>query len=134
MTAIAESFAPVVSGHLAELRGAGLLRQDLYIDGEWVPAADGARLDVYDPASGEVVGRVASATPEDVRRAVAAATPLSRRIRAWLLPVSTLTATQEGLQRLGDMLSWLDTSWPALRRQAYPRHNQRSQSEPSAAR
>ena len=73
MTAIAESFAPVVSGHLAELRGAGLLRQDLYIDGEWVPAADGARLDVYDPASGEVVGRVASATPEDVRRAVAAA-------------------------------------------------------------
>jgi transglutaminase-like putative cysteine protease len=58
-----------------------------------------------------------------VRRAVAKTTPLSRRIRAWLLPASTLATTQEGLQRLGDMLSWLDTSWPALRRQAYPRQN-----------
>jgi hypothetical protein len=43
---------------------------------------------------------------------------MRRRIRAWLLPASTLAVAQEGLQRLGDMLSWLDTSWPALRRQA----------------
>jgi hypothetical protein len=54
---------------------------------------------------------------------MAAAAPRRRRIRAWVLPASTLVATQEGLQRLGDMLSWLDTSWPALRRQAYPRHD-----------
>lgn len=58
-----------------------------------------------------------------VRHAVAKTTPLSRRIRAWLLPASTLATTQEGLQRLGDMLTWLDTSWPALRQQAYPRNN-----------
>jgi hypothetical protein len=58
-----------------------------------------------------------------VRRAIAKTTPLRRRIRAWLLPASTLATTQESLQRLGDMLSWLDTSWPALRRQAYPRQN-----------
>ncbi|HYK67757.1 MAG TPA: DUF3488 and transglutaminase-like domain-containing protein [Streptosporangiaceae bacterium] len=62
-----------------------------------------------------------SADVTRVRRAIAAATPLRRRIRAWLLPVSTLAAVQEGLQRLGDMLSWLDTSWPALRRQVDPR-------------
>jgi hypothetical protein len=58
-----------------------------------------------------------------VRRAVAAAAPRSRRIRAWLLPASTLSTAQEGLQRLGDMMNWLDTSLPALRRQTYPRHD-----------
>jgi hypothetical protein len=75
-----------------------------------------------------------SADVSRVRRAVAASTPLRSRIRAWLLPASTLAATQEGLQQLGDMLSWLDTSWPALRRQAYPRHDQRSQPQLSAQR
>jgi TgpA N-terminal domain/Transglutaminase-like superfamily/Domain of unknown function (DUF4129) len=58
-----------------------------------------------------------------VRRAIAAAAPRSRRIRAWLLPASTLSTAQEGLQRLGDTMSWLDTSLPALRRQAYPGHD-----------
>jgi hypothetical protein len=75
----------------------------------------------YATRAGSGAGLAADVTR--VRRAVAAATPLSRRIRAWLLPASTLAATQEGLQRLGDTLSWLDTSWPTLRRQAYPRHN-----------
>jgi succinate-semialdehyde dehydrogenase/glutarate-semialdehyde dehydrogenase len=73
MTALAESYVPLVAGHVAELRDEGLLREDLFIDGEWVPAADGARLEVRDPASGETVGNVASATPADVDRAIAAA-------------------------------------------------------------
>ena len=41
MTALAESYVPLVAGHVAELRDEGLLREDLFIDGEWVPAADG---------------------------------------------------------------------------------------------
>lgn len=69
-----------------------------------------------------------------VRRAIAASTPLRRRIRAWLIPASTLATAQEGLQRLGDMLSWLDTSWPALRRQTYPHDNQGSQAQLSGQR
>jgi len=52
-----------------------------------------------------------------VRRAIARSVPTSRRIRAQLLPPSTLAAAQHLLQRAGDMLGWLDTSWPALRRQ-----------------
>ena len=73
MTALAESFVPLVAGHVADLRAAGLLREALFIDGEWVAASDGGTLEVTDPASGESVAHVASATPEDVRRAVAAA-------------------------------------------------------------
>jgi hypothetical protein len=75
-----------------------------------------------------------SADVTRVRRAVRRITPLRRRIRAWVLPASTLAAAQRGLQRLGDMLSWLDTSWPALRRQAYPHHDMRSRPPASSGR
>jgi phenylacetaldehyde dehydrogenase len=45
----------------------------LLIDGEWVDAADGAELETLNPATGEVVARVAEARREDVDRAVRAA-------------------------------------------------------------
>jgi succinate-semialdehyde dehydrogenase/glutarate-semialdehyde dehydrogenase len=45
----------------------------LLIGGEWVDAADGATFPVHDPASGEVLAEVASATPEDGIRALDAA-------------------------------------------------------------
>ena len=45
----------------------------LFINGEWVDSSGGQTLDVVNPASGEVVGRVQSATRDDVDRAVAAA-------------------------------------------------------------
>jgi succinate-semialdehyde dehydrogenase / glutarate-semialdehyde dehydrogenase len=50
-----------------------LLRHDLFIDGEWSPAAGGRRFDVVDPATGEPIGAVASAGLDDARRAIAAA-------------------------------------------------------------
>ena len=52
-----------------------------------------------------------------VRRGLAASVGARRRIRAWLLPTSTLKTAQRALQHAGDALSWLDTSVPALRRQ-----------------
>ena len=44
-----------------------------YIDGSWVPSTGSGAIDVINPASEEVIGRVADGTPEDVDRAVAAA-------------------------------------------------------------
>ena len=49
------------------------LQKDLYIGGRWRPASDGARFDVYDPATEEVLASVADATVEDALEAVAAA-------------------------------------------------------------
>ncbi len=46
---------------------------DLYIDGTWRPAADGARTPVLDPATEQVLTTVAMATPGDVDDALAAA-------------------------------------------------------------
>jgi len=50
-----------------------LLREQCYIDGEWVGAQDGALLDVTDPVTGEVIARVPSMGAAETRRAVAAA-------------------------------------------------------------
>ncbi|MGI3780667.1 MAG: aldehyde dehydrogenase family protein, partial [Janthinobacterium lividum] len=46
---------------------------DLYVDGAWRPAADGATRDIVCPADGRLVTTVSEAGPEDTRAAVAAA-------------------------------------------------------------
>ncbi|MGZ0086721.1 aldehyde dehydrogenase family protein [Caldibacillus thermoamylovorans] len=46
---------------------------DLWIDGEWRPAASGERFDVIDPATGEVTARVADAGEDDIDAAVTVA-------------------------------------------------------------
>ncbi|KEZ76372.1 aldehyde dehydrogenase family protein [Salinisphaera hydrothermalis] len=48
-------------------------RFDLFIDGQWQPATDDTRFDSHDPASGETLASIASASAADVDRAVAAA-------------------------------------------------------------
>ncbi|MBR7826996.1 aldehyde dehydrogenase [Actinospica sp. MGRD01-02] len=48
-------------------------RDQLWIDGEFVPAASGARAATVDPATGTVIAQVAQAEAADVDRAVAAA-------------------------------------------------------------
>jgi acyl-CoA reductase-like NAD-dependent aldehyde dehydrogenase len=45
----------------------------LLIDGKWVPAASGKTFDVYNPATGEVLAKVAEGGKEDIDRAVKAA-------------------------------------------------------------
>jgi aldehyde dehydrogenase (NAD+) len=48
-------------------------QKTLYIGGEWTPSESADLIEVTDPASGEVIGRVPDASPADVARAVAAA-------------------------------------------------------------
>ena len=48
--------------------------ENLLIDGERVPAAEGATFETVNPASAEVFRTVAQAGPEDADRAVRAAT------------------------------------------------------------
>ncbi|MDH4991651.1 NAD-dependent succinate-semialdehyde dehydrogenase [Aquamicrobium lusatiense] len=53
---------------------------ELFIDGAWSAASDGRTMDVLNPATGEVIGTVACATPADLDRALAAA---ERGFRTW---------------------------------------------------
>jgi succinate-semialdehyde dehydrogenase/glutarate-semialdehyde dehydrogenase len=50
---------------------------EMYVDGSWVPASDGARQEIVDPATEEAVDSVPSATDADLDRALAVAE------RAW---------------------------------------------------
>jgi succinate-semialdehyde dehydrogenase/glutarate-semialdehyde dehydrogenase len=45
----------------------------LYIDGAWAPARSGATVEATNPATGAAIGRVASGTRDDARRAIEAA-------------------------------------------------------------
>ena len=45
----------------------------MYIDGQWVQAHGGKTFEVFNPATGEIIGTAADSGPEDVRRAIAAA-------------------------------------------------------------
>jgi succinate-semialdehyde dehydrogenase/glutarate-semialdehyde dehydrogenase len=49
------------------------LTGELFIGGEWVPASDGGRVDVADPATNEQIASVASATAGDVDSAISSA-------------------------------------------------------------
>ncbi len=58
----------------------------LFIDGEWVPAADGARIEVENPATEEVIGSVPFAGSHEIDRslkAAEAAFDVWRRTDAW---------------------------------------------------
>src|ERR1700685_3558886 len=46
---------------------------NLFIDGKWVDGEKGARIEVIDPATEDVIGSVAEATPADAVRAIQAA-------------------------------------------------------------
>jgi aldehyde dehydrogenase (NAD+) len=48
-------------------------RDQIYIDGQWVESSGAETIDVENPATEEIIGRVPSGTPADVDRAVAAA-------------------------------------------------------------
>jgi aldehyde dehydrogenase (NAD+) len=51
----------------------GSNRRNLFIDGQWVDAENGAKFPVYNPSTGEVWSQVADASRADARAAIAAA-------------------------------------------------------------
>ena len=74
----------------------------MYIDGEWCDAADGATLQSINPANGKAWATVAVAGEAEVNRAVAAADRALKQ-GAW----AEMNATQRGklLRKLGDLIS-----------------------------
>jgi hypothetical protein len=52
-----------------------------------------------------------------VRKALASNATKPQRLRALLLPPSTLAAAGNALQSAGRATSWIDWSWPTLRQQ-----------------
>ena len=80
---------------------ADLTKFDMFIDGAFVQASDGATFQSYDPSTGAPWAEIPAATAVDVERAVAAAK------RALDGPWGQMTPTQRGkaLAKLGDALA-----------------------------
>src|SRR5437764_6351283 len=73
----------------------------ILIDGKWSDAASGKTFDTYNPATGEVLARVAEGDREDIERAVKAARKAFEEG-----PWATMTASERGklMWRLADLL------------------------------
>src|ERR1700722_16496392 len=73
----------------------------ILINGKWVDAASGKTFPTYNPATGEVLSRVAEGDKEDVNRAVKAA-----RAAFETGPWSKITPSQRGrmIWKLGDLI------------------------------
>lgn len=56
-----------------DLKNSRLFRQQCFIDGNWFSSPSGATLDVFNPATGELVGAVPSLGQEETARAIGAA-------------------------------------------------------------
>ncbi|MBW0236367.1 MULTISPECIES: aldehyde dehydrogenase family protein [Pseudomonas] len=93
------------------------MQNQLFIDGQFVPALEGGQIDVVNPANGEVITRIAAAQAEDVDLAVAAAkrafpawaaTPGAERGRLLLKLADRIEACTDELARLES----LDTGHP----------------------
>src|SRR3954470_11401436 len=59
--------------HKETKRSAGIPSHGLFIDGRDVPASSDEHVDVYNPATGEVIARTAHGTAADIDRAVKSA-------------------------------------------------------------
>ena len=75
----------------------GLLKNQAYINGQWVNADDGTTFDVTNPVNGELITAVASVGATETARAIAAA---SKAMREW--------ARKPAKARAGILRKWFD--------------------------
>jgi succinate-semialdehyde dehydrogenase/glutarate-semialdehyde dehydrogenase len=93
MQEMATKFASAVS----ELKDTRLFREACYLDGQWIQAKSGQMIDVDNPATGEIIGRVPKLGSTETRQAIEAA---NRAFPAW----SKKTAKE----RAGVLRRWFD--------------------------
>jgi len=96
MSAIAS--APQIHSRVQEFIGTP---RKMFINGKWVEAASGKTFPVYNPATGEVMAKVAEGDREDIDRAVKAA-----RKAFESGPWPSMTASERGrmIWQLGDLI------------------------------
>lgn len=79
-------------------------RDDIYVNGQWIPSAGNGSIDITNPATGEIIGSVPDGTSADVDAAVSAAktaflawsaAPVARRVELLKAIVSGLEARRD---------------------------------------
>ncbi|MGE0230750.1 MAG: NAD-dependent succinate-semialdehyde dehydrogenase [Flavobacteriaceae bacterium] len=82
---------------IAAVREQALVRQQCYVNGRWIDASDGARIDVTDPATGGRIGSVPAFSASDTRAAIEAA---AAAFASW--------AARTGKERAAIMRRWFE--------------------------
>ena len=82
---------------ISRLTSPQLFRQQCHIDGRWVDATSGDTLEVFNPANGELVGRVPLLSAEEVTAAIKAS---SSALRSW--------RSRTAQERADRLLAWHD--------------------------
>ncbi|EMJ4935819.1 MULTISPECIES: NADP-dependent succinate-semialdehyde dehydrogenase [Pseudomonas] len=92
-----------------QLQDPSLLQQQAYVNGQWCEADSGARSEIYNPATGEMIGSVPNMGRAETRRAIDAAQAAqpawraltakerANRLRQWF---NLILANQEDLARI----------------------------------
>jgi succinate-semialdehyde dehydrogenase/glutarate-semialdehyde dehydrogenase len=96
-SSIMQNTASKVESVASGLKDPRLFREACYLDGQWVHAASGQMLDVDNPATGEIIGKVPRLSGAETRQAIEAA---NRAFPAW----SKKTAKE----RAGVLRRWFD--------------------------
>lgn len=82
---------------ISRLQSPTLFRQQCHIDGRWVDAASGDTLEVFNPANGDLIGRVPQLAAQEVTSAIDGAT---KALRQW--------RKRTALERADRLLAWHD--------------------------
>jgi succinate-semialdehyde dehydrogenase/glutarate-semialdehyde dehydrogenase len=80
-----------------KLNNSSLLRNQSYVNGQWVNADDGATVEVVNPANGELVATIASLGADETRRAINAA---EAAMPAWM--------TRSAKERANILRNWFN--------------------------
>ena len=75
-----QEMATKTASAAGELKDGRLFREACYLDGQWIQANSGQTIDVDNPATGEIIGRVPKLDATETRQAIEAA---SRAFPAW---------------------------------------------------
>jgi hypothetical protein len=75
-----QEMATKTASAAGELKDGRLFREACYLDGQWILANSGQTIDVDNPATGEIIGRVPKLDATETRQAIEAA---SRAFPAW---------------------------------------------------
>lgn len=98
MSAQAQATEPLLSNHLVELvTDKSLLKTECLVGGDWASAGDGATFAVDNPATGDVIARVARMGANETRAAIAKA---SASFPQW--------AARTGKERAAVLHAWYD--------------------------
>src|SRR6202521_773381 len=92
-----QSTVAVAASVAAQLKDSRLFREACYVDGQWIQAISGGTINVDNPATGEIIGKVPKLSGTETKQAIEAA---NRAFASW--------SKKTGKERAAVLRRWFD--------------------------